>query len=190
MFRRVLVSRTSLKKQLFILHSLYPRCCWSGEGRTLRGWFLSMNISYIYSIISFLCIPDHKQIYFHWKLTSNLSFFFTNDFCWSIYHKLQHFTKAVFTQTWPEIYSLTFEVYCIRIYSKSINVVLQSWTSLWACWPFQSDSSQSLAKLYWNYAKITDTLQWRHIECDGVSNHQPPDCLLNRLFKHRSKKTS
>ena len=33
-------------------------------------------------------------------------------------------------------------------------------------------------------------LQWRHSERDGVSNHQPPDCLLNRLFRRRSKKTS
>ena len=31
---------------------------------------------------------------------------------------------------------------------------------------------------------------WRHIDCDGVSNHQPHDCLLNRLFKRRSKKIS
>ena len=34
------------------------------------------------------------------------------------------------------------------------------------------------------------TLQWRHIERDGVSNHQPHDCLLNRLFRRRSKKTA
>ena len=33
-------------------------------------------------------------------------------------------------------------------------------------------------------------LQWRHNGHDGVSNHQPRDCLLNRLFKRRSKKTS
>ena len=33
-------------------------------------------------------------------------------------------------------------------------------------------------------------LQWLHNERDGVSNHQPHDCLLNRLFGHRSKKTS
>ena len=33
-------------------------------------------------------------------------------------------------------------------------------------------------------------LQWRHHEHGGVSNHQPHDCLLNRLFRHRSKKTS
>ena len=34
------------------------------------------------------------------------------------------------------------------------------------------------------------TLQWRHNELDCVSNHQPHDCLLNRLFRRRSKKTS
>ena len=34
------------------------------------------------------------------------------------------------------------------------------------------------------------SLQWRHNERDGVSNHQPHDCLLNRLFRHRSMKTS
>ena len=34
------------------------------------------------------------------------------------------------------------------------------------------------------------TLQWRHNGWDGVSNHQPPDCLLKRLFRRRSKKQS
>ena len=34
------------------------------------------------------------------------------------------------------------------------------------------------------------TLQWRHNGHDGVSNHQPNDCLLNCLFRRRSKKTS
>ena len=33
-------------------------------------------------------------------------------------------------------------------------------------------------------------LQWRHNGPDGVSNHQPHDCLLKRLFGRRSKKTS
>ena len=36
----------------------------------------------------------------------------------------------------------------------------------------------------------TILLQWRHNDLDGVSNHQPHDCLLKRLFTHRSKKTS
>ena len=34
------------------------------------------------------------------------------------------------------------------------------------------------------------TLQWRHNGRDGVTNHQPQDCFLNRLFGRRSKKTS
>ena len=33
-------------------------------------------------------------------------------------------------------------------------------------------------------------LQWSHIEHDGVSIHQPHDCLPNRLFRCRPKKTS
>ena len=36
----------------------------------------------------------------------------------------------------------------------------------------------------------TSTLQWRHNEPDGFSNHKPHDCLLNRLFGRRSKKRS
>ena len=32
------------------------------------------------------------------------------------------------------------------------------------------------------------TLQWRHNEHEGVSNHRPLECLLNRLFRHISKK--
>ena len=33
-------------------------------------------------------------------------------------------------------------------------------------------------------------LPWRHNGPAGVSNHQPHDCLLNYLFRHRSKKIS
>ena len=43
---------------------------------------------------------------------------------------------------------------------------------------------------YWTHHVILVPLQWRHNESDGVSDHQPHDCLLNHLFRHRSKKTS
>ena len=33
-------------------------------------------------------------------------------------------------------------------------------------------------------------LHWRHNELNDVSNHQPHDCLHNRLFRRRLKKTS
>ena len=38
--------------------------------------------------------------------------------------------------------------------------------------------------------EIVTTLHWRQNDHDGVSNHQPHGCLLNRLFGRRSKKTS
>ena len=38
--------------------------------------------------------------------------------------------------------------------------------------------------------KLKSSLQWRHNEHNDVSNHQPHDCLLNGLFRHKWKKTS
>ena len=32
------------------------------------------------------------------------------------------------------------------------------------------------------------SLQWRHNDRDGISNDQPHDCLLSRLFRRSSKK--
>ena len=36
----------------------------------------------------------------------------------------------------------------------------------------------------------TSSLQWRHNGRESVSNHQPYDCFLSRLFRRRSKKSS
>ena len=51
---------------------------------------------------------------------------------------------------------------------RLLNVVICNFFLTWVCFP----------------------LQWRHNEQDGVSNHQRLECLLNRLFRPRSKKTS
>ena len=40
------------------------------------------------------------------------------------------------------------------------------------------------------FMQCWNALQWRHYEPEVVSNHQPRDCLLNRPFRRRSKKTS
>ena len=50
----------------------------------------------------------------------------------------------------------------------------------------------------WDYAYIyynsicglSQSLQWRHNGRDDVLNHRHIDCVLNRLFRRRSKKTS
>ena len=41
-----------------------------------------------------------------------------------------------------------------------------------------------------NFCGQNTSLQWRRNGRDGVSTHQPHNCLLNRLFVRRSKKTS
>ena len=56
--------------------------------------------------------------------------------------------------------------------------------SLAAAW-----MSPHSAKVEYRYNGF-NTLRWRHNGCDSVSNHQPYDCLLNHLFRRRSKKTS
>ena len=40
------------------------------------------------------------------------------------------------------------------------------------------------------YPTSWNPLQWHHNEHDGVSNHQPHDGLLNRLFRRTSEKPS
>ena len=38
--------------------------------------------------------------------------------------------------------------------------------------------------------ELRGLVYWRDNERDGISNNQPHDCLLNRLIRRRSKKTS
>ena len=64
--------------------------------------------------------------------------------------------------------------------------------------PFRSDSegiSQRVALVtcqFLSYITMCNKmpLLWRHNEHDGVSNHQPYDCLLNRLFRQRKHQSS
>ena len=62
-------------------------------------------------------------------------------------------------------------------------------------WHFTGDIFKRIFKkealsILFPISSNSGSLQWRHNGRDGVSNHQPYECLLNRLFKRRSKKTS
>ena len=65
---------------------------------------------------------------------------------------------------------------------------------IWSIYPYSSGlfhwhcGNGKIAPVPVKY--IEGPLQWRHNEHDGVSYHQPHDCLLNCLFRRRSKKTS
>ena len=56
------------------------------------------------------------------------------------------------------------------------------------------DTFWAMGKPMWgkwaNYYGSAQPLRWRQNGRDSVSNHQPHDCLFNRLFRRRSKKTS
>ena len=59
------------------------------------------------------------------------------------------------------------------------------WCFLWSA-PEQKFESTNIPQR----ANNIETLLWRHNGHDSVSNHKPHDCLLHRLFRRRSKKTS
>ena len=66
---------------------------------------------------------------------------------------------------------------------------------LWSVGDMLAVSLTKLLSCQWfetsqRWCDIVVTLQWRQNERDGITNHQPYGCLLNRLFGRRSKKTS
>ena len=74
-------------------------------------------------------------------------------------------------------------LYIFAFYLVIIKSEIWMWTTL-VIW-FRRCVFDAFVALY-----SSSPLQWRHNGRDGVSNHQPLDCLLNRLFRRRSKKTS
>ena len=70
---------------------------------------------------------------------------------------------------------------------------------IWATWRQKSSANATTTGSGWHKSKLRFTgtllarvpspLHWRHTGHDGISNHQPHDCLLNRLFRRRSTQT-
>ena len=56
------------------------------------------------------------------------------------------------------------------------------------CRWFQSYPGLLCSNLHNHQTELNHSLQWRHNERVGVSNHPRLDCLLTRLFYRRSKK--
>ena len=74
---------------------------------------------------------------------------------------------------------------------QSLDCHSASEVSLMDIWENQSMYNHNKAQQSKNRVHIScDILYGRHNEHYGVSNHQPRDCLLTYLFRHRSKKTS
>ena len=83
----------------------------------------------------------------------------------------KYFTRVIYNQA-----GIDREVYCLNAVEVTLKIM-----GKWFIWRHKALVSKQ---------QSTATLQWRHNGRDSVSNHQPHDCLLNRLFRRRSKKTS
>ena len=75
-------------------------------------------------------------------------------------------------------------------FSDDPNGTQISWKQFYVilCETMNRLACNNAAKTY--FTSLQDSLRWRHNGCDSVSNRQPHHCLLNRLFRRRSKKTS
>ena len=79
--------------------------------------------------------------------------------------------------------TLSFIVYCLSLYWDCVAVIS---IPIWVCSVFNAPFVFNRL----NHVVLYEALRWRHNDHDSVSNHQPLGCLLNRLFRRRSKKTS
>ena len=135
------------------------------------------------SIISWL-FPGNKKIVY--------AFFASQDSVCMIVWIDDNFMHATNDELWTEW--LTIQT---ATRSKALILCYHSLVT----WSLVMNSSrEEFRRLWpkkWNDDMITlyvaswlAPLQRRHNGCDGVSNHQPHDCLFNRLFRRISKKTS
>ena len=94
------------------------------------------------------------------------------------------------------VYELIIEIFVKKIFSlrfslKCFNQFRVRSLFLMTYNMCQQDLDYELIKCFEiDPSKQSATLRWRQNGRDGVSNHQSHDCLLNRLFRRRSKKTS
>ena len=104
------------------------------------------------------------------------------NFC-KIFNDLVNLTKLYQSPFW-----LIFKIFLYHYCAHRLLFTSREWE----CNSGGSNSCHQLTVLrhgiYVHKDKVT--LHWRHNGRNCVSNHQPYNCLLNRLFGRRSKKTS
>ena len=80
--------------------------------------------------------------------------------------------------------------YVTKIIQWSINVWIVSHVICDKNYPLVDKRMVWSNKFAFFQNYLLNSLHWRHNDHSGVSNHQPRGCLLNRLFRRRSKETS
>ena len=102
----------------------------------------------------------------------------------AVCYQLTHLTSNHYENIWTLSYCNN------KIGSMVHFVFVRLWSFCGGCW------DTFTAFLWWISCHkhiglcVPPSLQWHHNGRDSVSNHQPHDCLLNRLFRSRWNKTS
>ena len=130
--------------------------------------------------------------------------------CWLIITKVQWCSSISLEISQPSVSKISFKIIflksprgqwvktvwhrfvdCVKLFI--INLLLTHQVCRWVNFVFANSISVVRFRFHKNRAvscvESRTSLQWRHNERDGVSNHQPHDCLLNRLSRRSSKKT-
>ena len=116
--------------------------------------------------------------------------------CWSILMMNAHgSTSKQFTTLCDNDLDQSMETRTYRDFTPR-GPITENWESSWCqlcCnWSYKCVTNWVLYQVFYSTRRsyLNRALQWRHNGRDGISNHQPPDCFLNCLFRCKSKKTS
>ena len=86
-----------------------------------------------------------------------------------------------------KIFCVEFQRYSLKVHTKYLIHTLQDTIFILPCWKFTRCHIYEFVCVFETPPRTRLKTCW--VPHDGVSNHQPNGCLLNRLFRHRSKKT-
>ena len=119
------------------------------------------------------------KILYYIKLRCTIDFTSTFQTCIFV----QPFTCQTIQSRTEKLAIACKHTYIVYIYIRNICVYILC-TDIMLPYVWCSDTpTMDLRNLH-------NSLHWRHNDHDCVSNHQPHGCLLNRLLRRRSKKTS
>ena len=167
-------------------------------------WILILCHKWGHSAMIFTSDENHGRIASRVTVTHILFYFLHAIICIDRAHKpaktisncpLRHFPPGRSCLTWhcdvtAETDFIThvstldrdqaMELCFMSMWQYSCYITLAKWRHIsWPTWVQVPDGTNQLPALHWS-----------HNEPDGVSKYQPRDCLLNCLFRRRSKKTS
>ena len=108
------------------------------------------------------CTKNRMVLVYEWQQP----YILIRDGRWRMYEQLNRY------------WSLLFMCYSYCFPGHQLNLWIIDSPSWWSSHHRKPDTTGSQGIV---------ALRWRHNGCDGVSNHQPHDCVFNRLFRRRSK---